>query len=195
MKIGLYFGSFNPIHNGHLAMANFLVEFTDINKLWFVVSPQNPMKEKSSLLADYHRLELVNLAIGDYSKFKSSNIEFNLPKPSYTIDTLTYLCEKYPKYTFVLIIGADNLLTLHKWKNYEQIIKNYNIIVCSRPEYEIRDIKNLDMSRVEIINTPLIQISSTFIRKAISENKDVRFFMPEKVYKYVDEMNFYKQKK
>jgi len=195
MKIGLYFGSFNPIHNGHLAMANFLVEYTDIDKLWFVVSPQNPLKEKSGLLADHHRLKLVRLAIENYNKFSASNIEFTMPKPSYTIDTLTYLSEKYPKNTFALIIGADNLLTINKWKNYEQIIKNYEILVCKRPGYQIVDFDILDKNKIKIIDTPNIEISSSFIRKAISENRDVRFFMPEKIFDYIIEMNFYKLKK
>lgn len=193
MKIGLFFGSFNPIHIGHLALANFFVEFTDLDKLWFVVSPQNPFKERKNLLAENHRLYMVRIAIEDIpEKYQASNIEFNMPKPSYTIDTLTYLKEKYPDFEFVLIMGADNLINLYKWKNSEEIIKNHKIFVYPRPGIDT-DIIDTEAD-YKVFDAPNIEISSSFIRNAISENKNVSFFMPEKVAKYVEEMNFYKKK-
>lgn len=188
---GLYFGSFNPIHIGHLAIANYFVEFAELDELWFVVSPQNPLKQKSSLLADYHRLELVNKAIADYPKFKASNIEFGLSKPSYTTDTLAYLNEKYPNRNFALIMGEDNLSSLHKWKNYEILLENQKILVYPRPdckESQFHIHKN-----VRLIEAPLIEISSSFIRSSIKEGKDIRFFVPSATWQFIDEMNFYKK--
>lgn len=192
MKIGLFFGSFNPIHIGHLALANYFVEFTDLDNLWFVVSPQNPLKKRNTLLEDYHRLHLVRLSIEDKSgKYQASNIEFDMPKPSYTIDTLTYLKEKYTEHEFVLIMGADNIATIHKWKNYEEIIKNYQIYVYPRPNIDISNIQ-ID-ANYQVFEAPTIEVSSSFIRKAINQGKNIDFFMHEKVAKYVDEMNFYKK--
>ncbi len=191
MKIGLYFGSFNPIHNGHMAIANYMVEFTDLQQVWFVVSPHNPLKQKASLLADSHRFELVRLAVNDYPKFRVSNIEFSLPKPSYTIDTLTYLSEKYPQHSFVLIMGSDNLHSFTKWKNYERILEYYEIYAYPRPDYDGGDFKN--HPKVKFVPAPLMEISSSFIRQAIKDKKDVRFFMPLSVFKYVDDMNFYEK--
>ena len=190
MKIGLYFGSFNPVHNGHLAIANYFLEFTDIDKIWFVVSPQNPFKNKNSLLNEYHRLELINLAIDDFPNFYASNIEFNLPKPSYTIDTLTYLKEKYKKKTFVLIMGGDNLVSIHKWKNYKQIVNLTELYIYPRPSFDSKKFNKL--YNITIVNAPLMEISSSFIRKAIKNNKDVRFFLHKNTYDYIKEMNFYK---
>lgn len=190
MKIGLFFGSFNPIHIGHMAIANYMVEFTDLDKLWFVVSPQNPLKKKDTLLADHHRLEMVFKATEDDARFQASNIEFNLPKPSYTIDTLTYLKEKYPQYEFVIIMGSDGLVTFSKWKNHEQITGNYTRYVYPRPGTEEQWLKNIENGK--IVDAPLMEISSTFIRKAIASGKDIRYFLPEKVWQYLDEMNFYK---
>jgi len=191
MKIGLFFGSFNPIHIGHLALANYFVEFTDLDKIWFVVSPQNPLKKRAVLLNDYDRLHLVRLAINDYfEKYEVSDIEFSMPKPSYTIDTLTYLSEKYPENEFILIMGEDNLQTLHKWKNYEVLIQNYKIYVYPRKGF---DSKALDLkANYTIFDSPIIEISSSFIRNAIREGKNVDFFMHPKVAKYIFEMNFYK---
>ncbi len=189
-KTGLFFGSFNPIHIGHLAIANYIVEFTDLDKIWFVVSPHNPLKPKKSLLADNHRYYMVNLAIEDDPRFKASNIEFHLPQPSYTVNTLAYLKEKYPDSEFSLIMGADNILTINKWKNHEHILNNYRIFVYPRPHY---DLKNIDYPNVEIVNAPIMQISASFIRKAIKEGKDVRYFLLPKVWNYIDEMNFYKK--
>lgn len=191
MLTGLYFGSFNPIHNGHLMLANYLVEYGGIGELWFVISPQNPFKEKKSLLPDYQRLELVHRAVDDYNKFRACDVEFSLPKPSYTIDTLTYLKEKYPTKEFCLIIGSDNIERFPRWKNAQQIIDNYHILVFPRKDCPVGDFANFP--NVHIVDAPLIEVSSTFIRESIAEGKDVRFYMPQKVWEYVDEMNFYKK--
>lgn len=199
MKIGLFFGSFNPVHIGHMAIANYLVEFTDLNQVWFVVSPHNPLKEKKSLLADYHRLRLVQEAIGDDGRFKASDIEFKLSQPSYTINTLTYLKEKFPGKEFALIIGSDNLLTFHKWKNYEEILKQVELYVYPRLDVESgsKGIKDPGLSksgaRINFVNAPLMEISSTFIREAILTKKDVRHFLPEAVFMYIKEMHFYEK--
>lgn len=192
LKIGLYFGSYNPIHIGHLAIANYMVEFTDIDQLWFVVSPQNPHKIKENLLADYHRLELVNRAIENDDRFRASNIEFNLPKPSYTIDTLTYLQERHPDYSFVILMGSDNLENFHKWKNFEMILENYGVIVYPRPGFDKS--KMLVHKNITVVEgVPLMEIASTFIREAIKTGKDIRYFMPLKAWEYLDEMNFYRK--
>lgn len=188
---GLYFGSFNPIHNGHLMLANYLVENSGLDALWFVISPQNPFKTKESLLPDYQRLELVNRAIEGYKKFSACDIEFSMPKPSYTIDTLTYLKEKYPKREFALIMGTDNLDRLDRWKNYEQIINYHKIIVFPRNGSDGGALRS--HPNVKIVDTPIIEVSSTFIRESIRQGRDVRFFMPEKVFEYVDEMNFWRK--
>lgn len=192
LKIALYFGSYNPIHIGHLAIANYIVEFTDIDQLWFVVSPQNPFKKKENLLADYHRLELVTRAIDNDDRFRASNIEFNLPKPSYTVDTLAHLKERFPNYSFVILIGSDNLENFPKWKNYEVILENYAVIFYPRPGFDkskIQNHKNITLAE----GVPLMEISSTFIRNAIKENKDIRHFMPPMSWKYLHEMNFYRK--
>ena len=191
MKTGLYFGSFNPVHNGHLMLANFLTEYSILDCLWFVVSPQNPFKKKESLLADYHRLELLKRATEGYKKFSVSDIEFKMPKPSYTIDTLTFLKEKYPERDFFLIMGTDNLERFDKWKNYEMILKYHNILVFPRKNFSGGELVN--HPKVTMVETPIIEISSTFIRESIKNGKDVRFFMPEKAFEYLDEMNFYKK--
>lgn len=191
MKTGLLFGSFNPIHVGHMVIANYMLEFTDLDRIWFVVTPHNPLKQKSSLLADHHRLQLVNLAIGDNPKMKASDIEFKLSQPNYTTHTLAYLKEKYPKQEFALIMGSDNLATLHKWKNYETILENYDIYVYPRPGDN--DLPYKDNPRVKITEAPLMEVSSSFIREAIKNKKDVRYFMPESVAKYIEEMHFYEK--
>lgn len=190
-KVGLYFGSFNPIHIGHLAIANYLVEFTEIDQLWFVVSPQNPHKKKANLLDDYQRLELVHRAVDDDERLRASNIEFYLPKPSYTVDTLAYIKERHPNYQFVILMGTDNLESFHKWKNYETIVENYGVIVYPRPGFDkskVQSNKNITITE----NAPLMEISSSFIRKAIQQGKNVRHFLPQKTWKYLEEMNFYK---
>ncbi len=191
MKVGLFFGSFNPIHAGHLVLANYMLEYTDLERIWFVVSPHNPLKNKSSLLDEKQRLQMVDLAIGDNTKLKASNIEFNLPQPSYTIVTLTYLQEKYPQHEFVLIMGADNLESFHKWKNYEEILKHHQLYIYPRPERDGGKLK--DHSQIKFVNAPLMEISSTAIRQAIKEKKDIRYFMPEAVWQYIKEMHFYEK--
>ena len=190
-KTGLYFGSFNPIHCGHLMIASYILEFSDLKKIWFVISPQNPLKEKSSLLTDYHRLALVNVAIADDPRFKSCDIEFKLPQPSYTINTLTFLKGKYPQKEFSLIMGADNLENLHKWKDYKQILYSNSINVYPRPGSDGGDFKNHE--HVHWVNAPLLEISSSFIRTALKEKKNMSYFLTEKVYQYVQEMHFYEK--
>lgn len=190
MKIGLFFGSFNPIHIGHLAIANYMVEFTDLDKVWFVISPHNPLKQKSTLLPDIQRLQMVRMAIEFDNRFKASNIEFDLPQPSYTINTLAYLKEKYPENEFVLIMGADGLSTFTKWKNYKELISNYQRYIYPRPNTSDELLQHIENGKV--VNAPLIEISSTFIRNSIAAGKDVRYFLPEKVWQYIDEMNFFR---
>lgn len=187
--IGLLFGSFNPLHSGHLMLSQYLVEFTDVDEIWFVVSPLNPFKTQDTLLADQHREKMVRLAIEDNPKFDASDIEFKMPKPSYTIDTLSKLSEQYPHYELRLICGTDILPDFHKWKNYEQILKNYTIMVYNRPgswEHPFADHPSF-----QFVNAPMVDISSTFIRQAIKQQKDLRYFLPEKVYQYILEMHFY----
>ena len=191
MRIGLFFGSFNPVHNGHLTIAQYMAEFSVLDQVWMVVSPQNPLKPAGSLLQDYQRLHLVELGIGDYRKLKLSKIEFELPRPSYTIHTLAYLREKYPQHDFALIMGADNLESFHKWKNYELILEDHDIFVYPRPGYDDGDFKN--HPRIHWTDAPIMEISSTFIRHAIKQRKDVRFMMPEKVWDYIEEMSFYRK--
>ncbi len=189
-KIGLFFGSFNPVHIGHMAMANYILEYSSLTEIWFVVSPQNPFKNIKNLLNEYHRLELVRLAIDDKKGYKCCDIEFKLPKPNYTVYTLAYLKERYPKYEFVIIMGGDNLLTFNKWKNYKEIKDNYKIIVYSRPNCDTSDIEISE--NITVLDCPKIEISSSMIRNAIKEGKDMAFFMPPKAYNFINEMNFYK---
>ncbi len=190
-KIGLYFGSFNPIHVGHLLVANYIAEFGPVDEVWLVVSPHNPFKTKESLLANHHRLQLVNLAIGDYPKLKASAIEFDLPTPSYTVNTLAHLSEKYPKHQFSLIMGSDNLENFHKWKNYEAIIEHYHILVYPRNTFKGHAL--LDNPKFSLVNAPEVEISSSFIRQAIHDKKDVRHFLSPAVWDYVKEMHFYEK--
>lgn len=188
-KIGLFFGSFNPVHVGHLIIANHMVTHSDLDMVWMVISPHNPHKKKSSLANDYDRLHLVNLAIGNNDKIKASKIEFNLPQPSYTIDTLTYLKEKHPEYNFVLIMGGDNLGTFHKWKNYEMILKHYEIMVYKRPSYELGELK--DHPSINIVEAPLLEISASFIRKCIKEKKSIQYLVSKDVFEYISGSNMY----
>lgn len=191
MKIGLFFGSFNPIHIGHLVIANHMVEFTDLDEVWFVVSPHNPHKRKTSLLNDYHRLEMVRLAIGENYKLRASDIEFSLPQPSYTIDTLTYISEKYPEYHFSLIMGMDNLQTFHKWKNYENILENYELYVY--PRIGSDEGQFVHHPKVNIVkDVPIMQISATFIRNAIKNGKNVAPLLYPAVWHFLDKNNFYR---
>ena len=189
-KIGLFFGSFNPIHNGHLMLANYIVEYTDLDSIWFVVSPQNPFKDMKSLLEDRHRRDMLEMAVENDERFEVCDIEFNMPKPSYTIDTLTRLSEIYPNTEFYLICGMDNMECFDKWKNYQDILDNYHLLVYPRKNYEGGEM--LKHKSVQLIDAPEIEISSTFIRDAVADNKDVRYFMPEKSYKFMKDMNFYK---
>ena len=190
MKTGLFFGSFNPIHIGHLAIANYMAEFRDIEKVWFVVSPHNPLKEKKTLLANNHRLRMVREAIGEYPKFKASDIEFKLPQPSYTINTLAYLKEKYPKTEFALIMGSDNLQTFDKWKNYKKILKNHKIYVYPRQNADGGNFKN--HPQIKFVPAPMMEISAKFIRRSIKAQKDISGMLPENVHKHIQQMNFYK---
>ena len=198
MKTGLFFGSFNPVHIGHTAIANYFVEYAGLREVWFVVSPHNPLKERTSLLAEYHRLELVRLALEDDPRFRASDIEFRLPKPSYTIDTLAYLTEKYPKREFVLIMGGDNLVTLHKWKNFEELVRRYKIVVYPRKGSDTGTLhpsleKLIPKARISVTEAPEMEISSSFLRRAIREGKDMRFFFREPVWKYIRDMHFYEK--
>lgn len=192
-KIGLFFGSFNPIHIGHLILANYILEHSDMDELWFVVSPQNPFKEKKSLLKDHNRLDMVQLAVKNYPKMRASNVEFSLPQPSYTINTLTYLHEKYPDYSFSLIMGEDNLVSLHKWKNAETLIKNHHLIVYPRIfEGEKKDSDLLQHENISLIKAPVIELSATEIRNMIRTGKNVRPMLPPEVFEYLDGSSFYK---
>ena len=196
-KIGLYFGSFNPVHIGHMAIAGYMTEFAGLDQVWFVVSPHNPLKKKETLLADHHRLYMVQLAIGDNDRLKASDIEFKLPVPSYTIDTLTYLKEKYSKNEFCLVMGEDNLYTLHKWKNADELVNRYSIYVYPRPDSAKPSSLLLDqlLSKADIhkVNAPLMDISGTFIRDGIKNGKDMSYFLPAPVWKYIKEMHFYEK--
>ena len=192
MKIGLYFGTFNPIHIGHLTIANHLAEHSDLDQIWFVVTPQSPFKKKSSLLDNYQRLEMVFQATKDYDKLRPSDIEFGLKQPNYTIDTLVYLEEKHPNHTFSLIMGEDNLKGFHKWKNYELILENYNIYVYPRISEGKTDTQFKDHPKIHHVAAPIMEISSTFIRNSIKDGKNIRPLLPYAVWEYIDEMNFYK---
>ena len=195
METGLFFGSFNPVHIGHMAIANYITEYSSVKEIWFVVSPHNPLKKKDSLLGDRDRLYLTELAIGADPRFRVSDVEFSLPQPSYTIDTLAWLTEKHPSRRFTLIMGEDNLVTLHKWKNPETLVKQYPIIVYPRLYPETGKSRRLDeilaMADVQKADAPVMEISGTFIRRAISEGKDISWFLPAPVWKYIKEMHFY----
>ena len=191
MRIGLFFGSFNPVHVGHMIIANYVLEYSALEKVWMVVSPHNPHKKRKSLAKDHDRLHLVRLAINDNPNISASDIEFALPRPSYTIDTLTYLEEKYPDHTFTLIMGADNLISLPRWKNYEMIINNHEIIVYNRPNYEGAELK--DHENVTFLDAPLLNISSSYIRRCIKEGKSIQYLTTDKVYEYLEETPIYKQ--
>ena len=192
MKIGLFFGSFNPIHVGHLIIANHFAEYSDLDEVWLVVTPHNPFKKKKSLLDDHHRFQLVLRATEDYPKIKPSNIEFGLEQPNYTINTLVHLVEKYPEHEFNLIMGLDNLISFKKWKNYETILEHHDLYVYPRVS-QVSDGPELsNHKKVHFIEAPIVEISSTFIRNAIKERKEVQPLIPHKAWTYLDEMNFYK---
>jgi nicotinate-nucleotide adenylyltransferase len=193
MKVGLYFGTFNPIHIGHLIIANHMAEFSDLDQIWMVVTPHNPLKTKNTLLDDYKRLEMVFQATENYPKIKPSDVEFRLPQPNYTVNTLAHLQEKYPQHEFSLIMGEDNLNSLHKWKNYDVILQHHDVYVYPRisgesinPEFEIHP-------KIHRIDAPVVEISSTFIRDSIKAGKNVRALLPEAVWQYVDYNNLYKK--
>ena len=188
-RIGLFFGSFNPIHLGHLIIANYILENTDINQIWFIVSPQNPLKNTNDLLDVTIRLKLVKLAIKNNNKFKASDIEFKLSKPSYTINTLKYLKSKHKTKDFVLIVGEDNLDSFEKWKDYREILNDYELYVYPRTNSKAN--KNLNFQNIHKINAPLIEISSTYIRENIKLNKSIRYLLPEVVRKEIEKNNYY----
>ncbi len=182
-RIGLYSGSFNPIHHGHVMLANYLVEFSDLDELWFVVSPQNPLKKKTDLMDDSDRLKMVELALGDDPRMRASDIEFGLPKPSYTINTLRALSEQYPDDQFVFICGMDSLEGFPRWREYQAILDNYELLVFPRKGYDGGEL--IHHPHVKVLETPIIEVSSTFIRNCMREGRDVRHFMPEKAYQYL----------
>lgn len=191
-KIGLYFGTFNPIHVGHLTIANYLVEFSDLDAVWMVVTPHNPHKKKKTLLEDVHRLAMVRIALEDYPKLKASTVEFDLPQPNYTVNTLAHLEEQYPDSDFCLIMGEDNLKSFHKWKNYEVILERYQIYVYPRVSEGGVEHQFKGHKKITKVDAPIMELSSTFIRKAISEGKNIRPMLPQNVWEYMDEMNFYR---
>lgn len=190
MKIGLFFGSFNPIHTGHLIIANYMANHTNLDKVWLVVSPQNPFKKYSDLVNTYDRLEMAKLATDNSSKITVSNVEMKLPQPSYTIDTLAHLKEQYPGHEFAVIMGSDNLASLHKWKNYKLILRDYKIFVYPRPGYENAELAS--HPSVTITMTPLMELSATFIRKSLAEGKNIQYFVPDPVLKFIDSKSLYK---
>ncbi len=198
-NIGLFFGTFNPIHVGHLILGNFMAQVPQIDQVWFVVTPRNPFKSKDTLLADVHRLALVREAIEDNPRLEASNIEFDMPQPNYTVKTLAVLSEKYPDKNFTLIMGEDNLRGFHKWKNYEVILENYDVLVYPRvyteneiPVVSEKEKELLNHPKVQLVDAPLMKVSSSTIRTMIAQGKDVQYILPHKVYTYVNEMNFYK---
>jgi nicotinate-nucleotide adenylyltransferase len=189
MKIGLYFGSFNPVHIGHLIIANHILNTLSINQVWFVVSPQNPFKPSASLLNEYHRLHMVNIAIDGEPRLKTSTVEFKLPRPSYTCETMAYLTEKYPGSLFSIIIGSDGFQNLDKWKNYQTLVKNYSFLIYKRPGFEVANTFNAE---VQILDAPLLDISSTRIRNLIKEKKSIRFLVPDVIKEEIERNGYYR---
>ncbi len=192
-KIGLYFGTFNPIHVGHLIIANHMVENSDLDEIWMVVTPHNPFKKKSSLLENHHRFELVYRATENYSKIKPSDIEFKLPQPNYTVYTLAHISDQYPDKEFCLIMGEDNLKSFHKWKNYETILEHHHIYVYPRITEGKVDHQFKNHPKIHKVDAPIVQISSTMIRNGIKAKKNIKPLLTKKVWEYIDEMNFYKK--
>jgi nicotinate-nucleotide adenylyltransferase len=189
MKVGLYFGSFNPIHTGHLIIANHIVNFTDLDQLWFVISPQNPLKIAASLLNQYHRKYLIDIAIDGENKLKTSTVEFSLPKPSYTVDTIAYLKENYPAYSFTIILGSDSYKNINNWKNYEVLINDNQLMIYPRPGFDIQPISNPNIS---VVDAPLLEISSTHIRELIKQRKSIRFLVPDVVKEEIEKNHYYR---
>jgi nicotinate-nucleotide adenylyltransferase len=190
MKVGLYFGSFNPIHTGHLIIANHILNEVDIQKIWFVISPQNPFKPSSTLLNEFDRLHLVRKAVENNEKLKASDIEFSLPKPSYTSHTLAYLKERYPTYEFSIIMGSDSFQNLNNWKNANVIIQHYPILIYERPGFPVN---NAAGAQIQVMKAPLLEISATHIRQLILEGKSIKYLVPEEVEKEILESRFYKK--
>lgn len=193
MKVGLYFGTFNPMHIGHLIIANHMAEYAGLDQVWIVVTPHNPLKKKKSLLEDHHRLQMVFLATEDYPKIKPSDIEFRLPQPNYTVNTLAHLQEKFSTHEFSLLMGEDNLNSLHKWKNHDVILQNHDIYVYPRINTEVIDSQFINHPRIYKIDAPVIEISSTFIRNSIKEGKNIKPLLPQKVWEYIDHNLFYRK--
>lgn len=189
MNIGLYFGSFNPVHVGHLIIASHFANNTNLDQVWFVVSPQNPFKPSSALLNEYHRLHLINIAIEGETKLKASGAEFKLPKPSYTINTIAYLGEKYPTYAFSIIMGSDSFINLNKWKNFEALIERCSFYIYPRPGFEISESFG---AKITTVNAPLLDISSTRIRSMIKEKKSIRFLVPDLVKEEIEQNSYYR---
>lgn len=189
MKIGLYFGSFNPVHIGHLIIANHAVNETDLNQVWFIVSPQNPFKQSATLLNEYHRLHLIKSAIDGENNLRASSVEFNLPKPSYSVDTLTYLKEKHPEHEFSILMGSDGFQNLNKWKNFEVIVNNYQIYIYKRPGYDVVETHG---ATVHILDAPLLEISSTHIRELIKNKRSIRFLVPDNVKEEIELAGYYR---
>lgn len=193
MKIGLFFGTFNPIHIGHLIIANHMAEYSDLDQIWMVVTPHNPHKQKQSLLDDYHRLHMVHLATEEYPKIKPSDIEFKLSQPNYTVNTLAHLQEKFPQNTFSLIMGEDNLNSLHKWKNHEVILQNHDIYVYPRLAPGEIDAQFTNHPKIHHLGAPIVELSSTFIREGIKTGKNIQPMLPHKVWEYIDHNVFYRK--
>lgn len=191
MKIGLLFGSFNPIHTGHLLIANYMVEYTELDKIWFVVSPQNPFKVNDELLDENLRLKMIEMAIADDNRFEACNIEFGMPKPNYTYLTLTTLAEKYPEHEFTPIIGGDNLQSFHLWKNYESILENYQLFVYRRAGFHENPLL-ANHKKISLYEVPLLNISSTYIRETLQAGKSIRYLVPKVVKEFIDENNLYR---
>ncbi len=188
MNIGLYFGSFNPIHVGHLIMASYVANNCDLDQIWFVISPQNPLKKEGTLLNEHHRKHLIDLSIDGEKKLRTSNVEFKLPKPSYTIDTMTYLTEKYPENSFSIIMGSDSFTNIKRWKNYEMLLKNYEIYVYERPGFKVKEMSD---AKVTILQAPLLEISSTRIRELIQSKKSIKFLVPDVVKEEIEKHQYY----
>lgn len=191
-RIGLFFGSFNPIHIGHLIIAEYMATRTDLEQVWFVVSPHNPLKNRATLANDFDRLHMVQLAIDDNPRLKASNIEFSLPKPSYTIDTMVYLHEKYPQHQFSLIMGSDNLASIDKWKNYELLLQRYTIHIYKR-EGDVPELKMPTESDIRMYDVPMMDISSTYIRQSLAAGLSIRYMVPESVFQFLDGSRIYRQ--